>query len=315
MQKPPDISLEELRPVVRALDSALDPVALTPLHGGSTKVWRIDLAEGEPLVLKTYPDGMGWAPAKEAYAAGLLRGFYLPVTRYLLVDDTKTKLPASFAITNFVPGKPLRELKSEPDIEDAYRQTGALIRRLHDTHFSGYGYIGHEGIINPQPSHAVSMRERVDEAFRQFRHFGANATLAARLEAIVEERFALFTHSIGPVFAHDDVQQGNVLAARGTDGKLRLTGLIDFGNVRAADPVYDFAKCLFCAQSEDPRCRAPMLEGYGPIPHPQPEEAMWLYTLFHRMSMWWWLRFANAIQTAEEPHNLIDSLEAMAAEA
>jgi hypothetical protein len=30
--------------------------------------------------------------------------------------------------------------------------------------------------------------------------------------------------------------------------------------------------------------------------------------------MWWWLRFVGAI-AADEPHNLIDSLEAMTAEA
>jgi len=110
------------------------------------------------------------------------------------------------------------------------------------------------------------------------------------------------------------VQQSNVLAARDANGTLRLTGLIDFGNVRAADPVYDLAKCLFCAEHEDPASRAPMLEGYGPIPHPRAEEAMWLYTLFHRVSMWWWLRFVSAIGP-NEPHNLIESLTAMAAEA
>jgi Ser/Thr protein kinase RdoA (MazF antagonist) len=310
MKTPPDITLDQIRPIIRGLGT-FDAVALTPLRGGSTKVWRIDLAKGDPLVLKTYPEGMGWAPAKEAYAARLLRDFPLPVTRYLLVDDTKAKVPVSFAMANYLPGKPLRDLKSEPDIKDAYRQMGALIRHLHDTQFDAYGYIGHEGIIHPQPNHTAHMRERVDEAFRQFRHFGADAVLADRLERIVEERFAIFTHSNGAVFAHDDVQQGNVLAVRGTDGRLELTGLIDFGNVRAADPVYDFAKCLFCAESEDPRCRAPMLEGYGPLPHPRPEEAMWLYTLFHRMSMWWWLRFVNAIPTAAEPHGIIDDLRKM----
>jgi hypothetical protein len=77
--------------------------------------------------------------------------------------------------------------------------------------------------------------------------------------------------------------------ARRADGGLRLSGLVDFGNARAADSLFDLAKALFCSAHEDARSHQPLLEGYGPIDHPEPERAMWLYTLFHRVSMWCWL--------------------------
>ena len=53
------------------------------------------------------------------------------------------------------------------------------------------------------------------------------------------------TWSRGPVFAHDDLNPNNVLAQRDATGRLRLTGLIDFGNARAGDAVSDLAKNLF----------------------------------------------------------------------
>ncbi|HEX2594549.1 MAG TPA: aminoglycoside phosphotransferase family protein [Rhizomicrobium sp.] len=305
MQQPPDIALDDLRPILRELDGAPEPVALTPLHGGSTKVWRIDLAADDPLVLKTYPNGMGWSPRKEAYAASLLQGLDLPVTRYRVLDETKTKLPVAYAIASWLPGEPVRSFIGKRDLTDIYRAMGALIRRLHTVRLEAYGYITADGIANPRTSNADAMRDTVED--RKFRDHGGDADLAHRLEAIVTDRAALFTHSTGPVFAHDDVQQSNVLAARDANGALHLSGLIDFGNVRAADPVYDLAKCIFCAEHEDPTCRAAMLEGYGPIPHPEPEAALRLYTLIHRMMMWWWLRHI-AVISADEPHSIIDEL-------
>lgn len=54
----------------------------------------------------------------------------------------------------------------------------------------------------------------------------------------------------------------------------------------AADALFDLAKALFCCAHEDPRSREPVLAGYGEINHPAPGEALWLYTLFHRVVMW-----------------------------
>ena len=55
-----------------------------------------------------------------------------------------------------------------------------------------------------------------------------------------------------------------------------------------------------------------MLEGYGPIDHPNPRGALWYYTLLHRVIMWWWLRHIGAIASADTPSGLIDDLRIMA---
>ena len=92
------------------------------------------------------------------------------------------------------------------------------------------------------------------------------------------------------------------------------SGLIDFGNARAADAVFDLAKTLFMGNHDAPGSVPLIREGYGPIDHPDPEAALWLYTLVHRVTMWSWLRHVGAI-TAEDGLDLIPALREMADEA
>ena len=80
------------------------------------------------------------------------------------------------------------------------------------------------------------------------------------------------------------------------------------------DALSDLAKTLFICEHEAPGSRAAILAGYGPIDHPDPEAALWLYTLLHRVIMWWWLRMIGAIPDGQ-PHDLIDALTTMADEA
>ncbi|MCC6919451.1 MAG: aminoglycoside phosphotransferase family protein [Alphaproteobacteria bacterium] len=306
-----NVTIAQLRPVLRALRLG-EPDAITPLQGGSTAVFRVDRADGEPLILKTYPDDRPWTPQKDAYAASLLRDLAVPVTQYLAIDQTQDLLPFRFAITNYLPGVPAASLKDDPGIGDVYRQMGALIRALHSVRMPAYGYLGPAGLLEPASDHAAYVGAMADHAFAHFCKVGGDAELARRLRAIFDARFdAVVRHGSGPVFAHDDVHPGNVLVERGGDGRLRISGLIDFGNARASDAACDLAKCIFCTVHQAPEAGALMREGYGPVDHPDPEGALWFYTLLHRMIMWWWLRHIGVIP-AGEPHDLIDRLREMA---
>lgn len=283
-----DLELEQVRTIVRDLSSSLDLVGFARLHGGVNDVYRLDLAGAEnPLVLKIYSDEPAWTVAKEALVAGWIgERAGLPIPRWLRVDESRTRIPFRFALTTWLSGVTVRSLIGTPGIDAAYRQMGALLRRLHTIPMTAYGYIVADGIQRPQPTNEEYIRLAFDQAFRQFRAQGGEEALARRLEGNAQSRFDVLRHSAGPVFCHDDLQQGNVLAERGNDGNLHLTGLIDFGNARAGDALFDLAKALLCCTHEDSRSREPLLAGYGDINHPDPEDALWLYTLFHRVSMW-----------------------------
>jgi aminoglycoside phosphotransferase (APT) family kinase protein len=308
-----DLGLEQVRVIVRDVDSGLDPIGFARLHGsgGLSEVYRIDLAGTEnPLVLKIYGDEPAWIVAKEALVAGWIgerAGIRIP--RWLRVDERRTCIPFRFALTTWLRGVTVRSLIGAPGIDAAYRQMGALLRCLHAIPMTAYGHIFADGIWRPQSTNEEYMRSAFNQAFRQFRERGGEETLTRRLEEKARSRFELLRYSAGPVFCHDDVHQGNVLAEYGSDGSLQLTGLIDFGNARAGDALLDLAKALFCCAHEDPRSREPLLAGYGEINHPYAAQALWLYTLFHRVTMWCYLTRRG--DTSDGPAGLLRDLEEM----
>ena len=306
------VDVEQLQSALRELDVARI-MAVAEMEGGSSPVFRLDLADGGRLVLKVYPDGRSWTPGKDAFAAAQLQDLAVPVTQYLLVDETKAKLPFRYAVTSYLPGVAAKIHKDHPDIASVYRQMGALLRKLHSVGMQGYGQMDASGIVSPVGTNAEFLRKIIAGAFEQFLHFGGDAALARRLCAIVDERFDdIVVHSSGPVFAHDDLHPGNVLVCEADDGTLSVSGLIDFGNARAADAVFDLAKCLFCSKHEAPGCEEHILKGYGDIDHPDPEGALSYYTLLHRVIMWWWLRHIGVIPSADTHSDLIDDLRAAA---
>jgi len=310
---PPIVETEPLQPVLRELGMA-EAVAVVAMEGGSLPIFRVDLADGTHLVLRTYPDTSAKTPAREAFAAAQLPDIGVPVTRYLLCDESRSRLPFRFALTTYLPGVTAQNLRHHPGIPGVYREMGVLLRRLHAVPMPGYGSFDAHGLADPVGSNAKFLRAVIDRTFERFGHFGGDPVLTESLRAIVEMRFDdVVTHSAGPVFAHDDLQPGNVLVTPAADGTLHVSGLIDFGNAHATDAVYDLAKCLFCSLHHAPDCRTPFMEGYGTVDHPDPAGAIAYYTLLHRMMMWWWLRHIGAIAKPDEPSDLIDDLRVMAA--
>lgn len=307
-------SLSQLAPILADVGLPA-PLAITDIKDGTGRVFRLDLADGSAVVLKQYDESykQHYVVSGERYAERLLEKLDVPITRYLVQDESLTRLPFPFAITNYLPGVTVKSLRDEPDIADLYRQMGALLRKLHSVPVPGYGMFGSDGVVDGKKTNAETMRSGFTYHFAQFRKYGGEEALAVRLEAVVADRFEAMTWSRGPVFAHDDLHPNNVLAQRDANGRLKLTGLIDFGNARAADAVSDLAKNLFNNEHELPGSSPFILEGYGPIDHPDPEGALWFYTLHHRLVMWWWLRHVGFIPDGEK-HGLIRDLEAMAAD-
>jgi aminoglycoside phosphotransferase (APT) family kinase protein len=309
-----ELDLETAQEIVRSHDPSLTAKSVARLEGGSTEVYAIDVAgaDAKPLVVKIYPDEPAWRPAKEMQVAGWLTGLTPPVPQWLQVDESRTILPLRFALLTLLPGRSLRHWFSDPDIGSTYRQMGVLLRRLHAIPMAAYGYILGGGVETPRDSNAEYMTMAFEDVFRRFRDLGGDASLGHRLEQCAEERFELLAASSGAVLCHDDFHQGNVLALRGLDGGLRLSGLVDFGNARAADSLFDLSKALFCSTHEDARSHQPLLEGYGPIDHPEPARALWLYTLFHRVSMWCWLtKLGDKVSAGDGPRGLLRDLGQM----
>jgi aminoglycoside phosphotransferase (APT) family kinase protein len=282
-----DLEPDTARSVLADIDPGLELAGIVRLHGGSNEIYRLDLAGGAaPLVIKFYSPEPAWVPSKEKLVAGWIGAAPIPIPRWLALDETRTRLAASFAVTTWLPGAAMRAFIGEPRSAAAYRRMGALLRQLHALPMPAFGYILDHGIERPVADNATRMARSFERIFELFRERGGDAALARKLEAAVAPRAGVLAYCPAPMFCHDDFHPGNVLAEPDADGELQLTGLIDFGNAQAGDPLMDLAKALFCCGHEDPTSVTPLREGYGAPDHPDPEAALWLYTLYHRVSMW-----------------------------
>jgi aminoglycoside phosphotransferase (APT) family kinase protein len=287
------------------------PAAITELLGGGARSFRIDRVDGQPVVLKVFNDALPYATGKETYASQLLRDLDVPMTRFLASDETRTRMPFRYTIANYLPGRQVMTFKDAPDVGDLYRQMGEMLRKLHTVPVPGYGAFDADGLHDPVSTNTEYLARRFAHGIGQFRRYGGGEALAQRLETIFAAHADVIAESRGAVFAHDDFQPHNVLGERGTDGRLHLTGLLDYGNARASDPICDLAKALFCSEHDAPGSTPHIRAGYGSIDHPDPEAALWIYTLVHRVTMWMWLRHVGVILEGER-NDLMADLEAMA---
>lgn len=252
-----DLTLDQARPLVAALDPSLELTGLDRLHGGSTEVYRIGIAGAEPIVLKLYGEALEWLPAKEAMVAGWFADrLAFPAPRWLRFDESRTLLPLRYALTTWLPGVAVADLVGKTDLASLYRQMGALLRRIHRIPMDAYGYVVADRIHEPRATNAGYMDFAFDEAFRQFRDRGGDPDLGRRLEAAAAERDVLAL-SARPVLCHDDFHQANLLCEPDDERGYRLSGLLDFDNARSADALFDLAKTLFICAHQDKRA-----EGY-----------------------------------------------------
>lgn len=305
-----DVLPEQISPLLERCQ--LPPVqAAEELSGGGLPHWRLDLEDGTALVLRAYRDSEE-LPRYEAWVAERLAGLSLPTKRYLCFDDSRELLPFRFALTNWLPGRMIRDFAGDPDIGELHRQMGALLREMHDIRVAGFGVLGPDGPTGPTRFDRF-LDGHVPRIFAGFRNRGGDPKLAAALEAHVMAQREVLWRPTGAVLAHNDFQPGNVLAERGEDGKLRLTGLIDFGSAVGNDATSDLAKALFCCEHEMPGSTAAIRQSYGQINHPEAESALRLNLLLHRIIMWTTLR-AVAPPDAPGPPQLLVDLEAMLAE-
>ena len=164
----------------------------------------------------------------------------LPVPKVLEVGETESGF---FAVSKWVPGKPLDELNGLeiqlvlPELFDALYELQKLDHRI----TQGVGLWrpdgkgpswGEELLSVTEPRERLAgWRERLDASPREARIFDAGAERLRQLAPRLSEYRGI---------VHNDLLNRNVLVDAG-----RLTGVIDWGNAFYGDPLYDIAWFLY----------------------------------------------------------------------
>jgi aminoglycoside phosphotransferase (APT) family kinase protein len=102
---------------------------------------------------------------------------------------------------------------------------------------------------------------------------------------IVSTRAHLLRECSHPVLCHNDLHAGNVLAEI-AEGRVRLSGVLDFEGALAGDPLMDVAKALYYLNAE---ARIALLEGYGDTGRQHWSQTLDFYHLYFVLELWCWM--------------------------
>jgi aminoglycoside phosphotransferase (APT) family kinase protein len=288
------ISCDQAQAIVNRIAEPRTVARVTTLHGGELcAVYEISLTEGSPsLVLKVYPDALQWKMQKEVSVARLLQDrLSVPIPHVLLVDDTKSLMELNFIVMSKLDGDILLGLERtlpQAEVHSIYWQMGRLLREIHCIPIDAFGYIGPHGVWTPYASNQAYMSFQFGKKLTEFVESGGASELADRLGAFVERRAHLLDGCAAARLCHYDFHGGNVLIER-KDGSLHVSGILDFENAIAGDPLMDIAKTLNYAVREDQTKRSGLLAGYGTIERPDWEETLALYRMYCVLELWCWM--------------------------
>lgn len=216
--------------------------------------FAVAYGHGLQAVLKGGPDA---EIAAEAWACGRLAELGAPVPRVLACELDSSRLGLPFLIATFVTGHPSADL-------DVAREAGAWFRRIHQEHLPGWGPVTlahpHGGPPGTRGLYS-SWREAVEADL---------AGLPELVEAgLVDEGLAEAVRALtmaperldydGPgVLLHHDLKPAHLFGI-GSQGRQRLSAIIDWGDASVGDPAADLARL---SMSGHGMTRA-FLDGYG----------------------------------------------------
>jgi hygromycin-B 7''-O-kinase len=254
--------------------------------GGNSAVFEIACADGTAVIVKVYSDPLHWKLEKEVFVYDLLRrNAVASVPTVLAADDSKTLLPQNILVLTKLQGEHVLSILDQLDDDELAtinRQIGALLRVLHDVRFEAFGYVNGIGVVSGHATNLDYMRFQFAKKLGEFETFGGDAALADAIARHVAAREELLAACTEPSFCHNDCHYGNVLVRDG-----RVSGLLDFENVLAGDPLLDLAKAHCYSRRRSEATLAALVDEYGELPE-RWREALDLYVLYHWLELWDW---------------------------
>ena len=237
--------------------------------GSSTPVYRVvEAATGQVWYLRLAEEA-GESRAAEARVHQLLRDARLPVPEVLAWEARPPEVDRSAMLTSLVPGRPLRELPqlAPAAIAAAAHAAGRDLARINQIPVRGFGWV--QGVLAPDDA---LVAEHPSRAAWTAEYAQATAEVAAsrmvepretdRLRQIMDRWLSRPDRTMS-CLAHGDFDATHIHMS---EPAMRYSGIIDFGEVRGTDPLYDLGHALFHDTEPDRRpVFAALLAGYHAV--------------------------------------------------
>lgn len=253
----------------RLLPGHGDPLVERMTSGGSTPVYR--LQRGALTLYLRLAESTIANLAPEALAHRLMRAQGVQVPDAVAFAAEDAALGRSWMATSAISGGPLTATQPKSEMEGVLRAAGRDLARMHTIRVDGYGWIRRDAsawqsLHGEQPT----LRAFTDE-------------LAAHLPAITGMLTTAEIRTLSDIFAARDtlIPEGHARLVHGDfdlthifqrDGS--YTGIIDFGEMRGADPLYDLGHiALHDGELLPYRALPALLAGYAEVT-PLPADAL-----------------------------------------
>ncbi len=169
--------------------------------------------------------------------------------------------PWPYLVSSFLSGRPLAELYGAAHVEGLCglaQEAGAWLRGLHALPVSDG-----EALVDAwAPYLRFLAAQRVGCGARHLAWGGLPAHLAAQVDGYLSPLAELADVSRPPVLVHADLTEDHLLGEI-IEGRWRLTGVIDFGDARLGDRLYELGALHLGAFRADKRLLHAFLLGYG----------------------------------------------------
>jgi len=279
--------------IVALADHSLRAESVRRMTGGaSSEVFEVGTGGGMSVVVKLYANLLHWKLEKELYVDRLLRdrAVDVPAPEVLAADDSRTIVDRNLLVLAKVDGEMMQTLLDRLDDRELVqlnRQIGAILRELAGVRMDAFGYIGTEGLAEPlHETNGDYMRFQFDKRLRQFDEQGGDGDLRRAIERHVAVRDELFALPDAASFVHNDCHYGNVLVVH-EGGEWRVSGLLDYENAVAGDPLLDPAKTHCYAARRSEQTLAALVERDDDL-RPDWRETIDLYVLYHLLELRTW---------------------------
>ncbi|MEX2236567.1 MAG: aminoglycoside phosphotransferase family protein [Dehalococcoidia bacterium] len=260
--------------------AGIDPLALEPLlvqvlgsrpdslervaTGVSTVVCRATLRDTVFYIRLAEEEGEDLAV--DAAVMNELRARGVKVPEVIHVETFVPSVSRSLMITAEVPGAPVSGIGTEAT-RAVIRDAGRDLAVLNQLPINGFGWVRRDGLRWPPVGELASYESFVTSGLPdpwpgRFADLFDHQTLEV-LAATVSRAATRYLRQ--PTFAHGDFDVSHIFCLND-----RYTGLIDFGEMRGAEPTFDLGTFLWAnPQAVDDGLLAALIDGYGsaaPVP-------------------------------------------------
>ena len=245
-------------------------------YPGTNAVFLLD----RKYVIKIYnPFWNGFGVERELHIA-LGREVEIPIPAIVTSGRFVDRVEWDYLITEFVEGKPIRELRNSlgrKDIIDIAARLGEIVQALHDTDLTSL-----ESLERHRETGMQLAQRRKTEVVTEIRQKGLLPDdVLDNLESFLEAASKEFGDRRA-VVVHGDLTEDHLLLKR-QDGRWAITGLLDFGDAHACPREYEWPALWLDLFRQDTEALRAFFDSYDRTVLEDEDFARraFIWTLFH----------------------------------